>query len=403
MEICENEAHPVGSNCSANDPDTKADFERLVRLNVNATPAQSYRQRILPREDLDDFDVGEYLGTPSNPYDKVALMNMSFVDQVADIILSPSYCRWSKIMIEKYGLCIRKQLKGVLGGSNRGRMLNRLDFVMPTLPFKDQNPLSTNRAMDSVDLGEYLMMAQMRDIGYALRCVTNERARMVMLTDGLVYTDIFGNADKEAALRYNKNVHSIRDKVTDPATVELVDLAHVIQEFPEFETTQEGVRAELESLFESTEFRLKHKAFFNGMLRNMPLPEAEDLTHAHRIMTAGYESLGPLRQKAVYEAALKYASFWIAMKRQNVVQKAFPSSVRLSTIPKDAPCAPLFVVNRDSTVLPYNGVPVVKKVDLRPDRLRTAVKIMPYGEALQYDDLTEVHVPHQEGAFFYTR
>jgi hypothetical protein len=79
------------------------------------------------------------------------------------------------------------------------------------------------------------------------------------------------------------------------------------------------------------------------------------------------------------EAARRYAAFLITACQRQTLEREFPSALRATVHPKDAPQLPVHLVNNRSVIFPYNGVPVVREND---SGLRRSLRIVRLSQLL---------------------
>lgn len=71
-----------------------------------------------------------------------------------------------------------------------------LEFVLPSFPFKHNNPVKVSRR--SPDMAEVLCLCRLHEICHAMSRVYEPGARLTIIADGLVYRDMFAITEHEA-------------------------------------------------------------------------------------------------------------------------------------------------------------------------------------------------------------
>ena len=104
----------------------------------------------------------------------------------------------------------------------------RLRFVMPAFPFKDQNPFRTAALAYQPDLGDIALIIRLHCLALALWHVHSDGADWILLSDGVLYSSIFG-VDADAAREYVNRLRAWRDELNMQRTVAIVDLADLVQ------------------------------------------------------------------------------------------------------------------------------------------------------------------------------
>lgn len=277
-----------------------------------------------------------------------------------------------------------------------------INIVLPTLPFKDQNPLTTRLPLDAVDLGEYLFMAQLRDIIESVKRVYPPGLRFTILTDGLVYADIFANGDREKIKAYRENCSAVRDVLglTD-VIVRMLDMGVVVMNEPRFFEIQQDIKNVLVRQRQDQRVRERMKSLRWGMLVNIP-SLGYDYNDFKEFLKMPEEKLPRDILERVTETSLNYASFALAMSILDCIKEQFPDDLRATVHPKNAPQIPIHLINKNTVVFPYNGVPVVAEGRLlRTGSLRKSAKIVRYCDVLQYPEARAVFLPGGDNPFYY--
>ena len=282
---------------------------------------------------------------------------------------------------------------------SKTRRANPIEIVLPTLPFKDQNPLTTRHSLQSIDLGEYLFMAQMRDIVVSVKNTYPPGVHLTVLTDGLVYADIFANGEKDKITQYRKNCAKIRDDFGLEGKVKIIDMMDLVAQEDRFLTVQKQIRNILGRNNANVQGSLA--ALRRGMLLNIAVPEYS-FDEYGSIVNLPEESLPMDILQRATDASFDYASFLLAMQRLDVIQKAFPNALRATVHPKDAPQLPIHLVNKSSAIFPYNGVPLVSERKLQSTgSLRKSTRIVRFYEVLRHPDSKAVYAYGETEPFYY--
>ncbi len=91
------------------------------------------------------------------------------------------------------------------------------------------------------------------------------------------------------------------------------------------------------------------------------------------------------------------------MKSLRIVERAFPDAQRTTVHPKKAPQIPLHLVNKNSAVLPYNGVPIVSERRLgATGSIRRSTRIVRFSETLEFPDTIAIHRGSISEPFYYS-
>ncbi len=317
-------------------------------------------------------------------------------DEVLSVLLNGNFRKGSMESVLKHKDVFLKRITAKM------RRADPVKIVFPALPFKDQNPLTTRRELRDVDLGEYGMMAQLRDIVESVREVYPPGLRITILTDGIVYADIFANGELDEIEKYRQNCIQAAEAMGLGKRVEFVDLSRLTEAEPEFPSVKEMIRERIVDLEKrNAEVQERMKSLRWGMLVNVP-----SLGYSYNdfklFLALDERDLPENIFERISQSALDYASFSSAMSALELIDRNFPGAIRGTVHPKGAPHLPLHLVNRDSVVFPYNGVPVVSEERLRnTSSIRRSLRIMRFCDVLQHPDARGIVIDGQDNPFYY--
>ncbi len=315
-------------------------------------------------------------------------------ERILSVFASSSVRRGKKELFADYISEIKQKLY------HYTRKANPVEFVLPTLPFKDQNPFTTRHSIDAVDLGEYLFFAQLRDITTAITETYPPGVRITLLTDGLVYKDLFANGQRNAIEEYRRNCQQIRDEMGLKGVIDIVDMECIVGKDADFYDIQQKMQERIQILSESdTTVALHIRSLAHGMRWNIPIHG-----HSYDEYRQMFEqnNLSQEITKQTYNTAVNYASFLLAMRRTRAIERAFPHAVRLTVHPKKAPQIPIHLVNNRSIIFPYNGVPVVSEKRMEETKnIRQSTKIMRFADVLDFPSAKAVYVADKAEPFYY--
>lgn len=348
-------------------------FREVPREEVRFNPNSLERNLIRPRTESEDV-----------------------ADKILSILLNGNFRRGNLELINRH----RESLHGRI--SRRTMRAERLQIILPGFPFKDQNPLTTRHSLDFVDLGEYLFMAQTRDIIESVRAVYPPGLKFAVLTDGLVHADIFANGERERIRQYSENFQAIRD-IMGLKDVEIMDMSIVVEAEGEFLKTQRNIRDTLVRLQRDSGVVKRYMRSLRwGVLVNIS-GMGYGYNDFKNFLKIPEEELPREVFERINESSLEYASFSLTMSYLNCVGRYFPDALRATVHPKDAAQIPLHLVNRSSQVFPYNGVPVVSESKLASaGSIKRATRILRYCDVLQHEDAIACFLPGQNEPFYYT-
>lgn len=294
----------------------------------------------------------------------------TIVEKIWSVLLNKNFRRGSAEDLSRYKTTFIDQIEHFVSQELP------ITAVLPTLPFKSQGLLTTGRQLAEIDLGEWLLFAQLRDLCRSIEAVYPPGMKMYLLSDGLAYGHIFtdGTPDKIAAIKtYREQCREIRESLGLRNAVEIIDMSWIIKHVPELWDCQQLMAKWLGDTLKF-ETHIHMNTLARALRWHMPNLSGwnwrwavglVDLPAAHQLEE---------RTRAI---AIGYSSFLLAMKHLDIVKRAFPHAIRMTVHKKDAPQYPIKLINSDSAVAPYNGVPVVSMDKInRVKNIRQAVKVV---------------------------
>ncbi len=263
-------------------------------------------------------------------------------------------------------------------------------LVLPTLPFKSQNPLAFPHQPFDTDLGERLHFTQLRDLCASVEAVFAPGLHITLLTDGLVYAEFFGSAPADVVM-YRERVAAMKESMGLGECVDVIDMQWLVDKESEFPRAQQQIRDAIERLERvHPEMHERMSALRRSMLLHISAPDHDFDAFANIVNNAVSGVPNDIERSARVTAA-GYASFLLAMRWLRIVQRAFPNTIRATVHPKSAPQLPLHLVNSHSNCFPYNGVALVSRKALRQrGDVRRATRIVRFYDALLLPNLTQV-------------
>lgn len=252
-----------------------------------------------------------------------------------------------------------------------------IQIILPTLPAKGQNRARNDHEIDDVSLGEILFLAQLRDIAMSVKEIYKPGLKIIVVTDGIIYADMFRYNDTARAILYRNRCMELRDKMDLRESVDIVDMDWVLQGEPRFGWTKEFIHERLIYLWKTDQKAKKHlDSLMRGMIFNMPTP-GNSFEKAIESINTPFEKLPETFKKKLKFTTLRYAAGLIALNQLSILKRAFPRALRATVHPKNSAQIGLHLVNSSSTVFPYHGVVLVSNKKLQETQsLRKASKIV---------------------------
>ena len=261
---------------------------------------------------------------------------------------------------------------------------SRLQFIIPSFPFKDQNIFRTEVPPDHVDLGEIALMIRLHTLSLAFFQIHPFGADWIILADGVSYAEVLGIGSNDA-IKYRENLRDIRNRLNLQGTVSILDLDQLAsysdgdQYIGRFDNTVKAIAKRLKQL---TKIRVDVEQSFSvlvrGIIWNLSTRCYEEkfsrdeiwlsVTSSDNISTRENNALAREIYERGVEAALYYGSYNIALRYYKIPQSIFPQSFRATVHPKHGQ----FAVPSLGDVHPWNGIPVVLNGTFRANDIMTA-------------------------------
>ncbi|MGA8146584.1 MAG: L-tyrosine/L-tryptophan isonitrile synthase family protein [Gallionellaceae bacterium] len=102
-----------------------------------------------------------------------------------------------------------------------------IQIVLPSFPFKDQNPFRNDLPAHSIDLSEVAMLIRLHAIALALYQIYAFGVQWVIVCDGMVYSQLFGVQAAEAA-GYREELRRWRNRLNLQQTIQIIDFEDII-------------------------------------------------------------------------------------------------------------------------------------------------------------------------------
>jgi pyoverdine/dityrosine biosynthesis protein Dit1 len=240
-----------------------------------------------------------------------------------------------------------------------------LQFVLPSFPFKHNNPVKVGRR--SADMAEILCLSRLFEICHALGKVYEPGARFVIIGDGMVYREMFGITEHEART-YQERVKEMVVQLGYEDAIEVTDMEVLIDSRPGlFDHVAERLRPRFAQWWRTNPDDLRRASLIQASTAN--LNTSVSVTHdllqmatkdpllgtdeAHAVSTV--ETIKDATVERAEQGAFEFAFFLYVLKELDLVQSCYPQAVRATVHPKPEQWG-LHLVNRESRVFPWQGV-----------------------------------------------
>lgn len=274
-------------------------------------------------------------------------------------------------------------------------------LILPSLPHKKQNPITTGHAINFIDLGDYLCMLQLKNIILSIQKVYKYGAHITILPDGMALAHLFARNDLLGVVSYFQKLQIVQKKLGLTEYIRMIDLKDLFLAEPDFDEVKNKIKNYLYKLTESNPTIAEGLEILQkAMLFNLPFDHSIE-EHIQFMRIPSQKRSKSTREQLKY-AAFEYASILLTMKKLELIKKAFPHAMRASVHAKATANLPLNLINDTSLIFPYNGIPVVRMEKFkRNNNIRTSTRIMRLYEIYKYPSATAVYIEGEKEPFWY--
>ncbi|MDR1002888.1 MAG: L-tyrosine/L-tryptophan isonitrile synthase family protein [Oscillospiraceae bacterium] len=243
----------------------------------------------------------------------------------------------------------------------------RLLFVIPGFPFKDQNRFRVPFDADTPDFAEVAFLKRLHNLASALYQIHPFGSDIVVLTDGKLYEDIF-KIDKDDVERYKTRLLYYRNQLNIQGAVSIICLKDMIDracENGEAWSLVEKIAERLQKLRCEDDLQETFNNLKKGMKRNInnrTLSLFDNLSNQQCwsvIMSDCRSDVSKVLQsiwdefdRIAEEAAIKYAAVNLMLRHTDIIMKFFPGAIRATIHAKTGQ----FSLAGDSSTYSWNGI-----------------------------------------------
>lgn len=277
----------------------------------------------------------------------------------------------------------------------------RLLFVLPGCPFKDQNRFRVPHSADSVDYGEISFLIRLHNMIQALYQIHPYGGQAIILSDGSLYQDIF-HIPLSDVNNYKWKLTDYRNKLNLYGDVSVIDLKDMIDR-----ANSEGIITRIQNHIENVIWNYcqllpQFENLISGMKWNLNsrtlLSELND-HDAWIVITQKRENTPPELQKkwdeyhsVATEAAITYAATNLMLKWTDLIRKFFPDAIRCTVHPKKGQFAL-------AHSYPWNGIAWSRAWPKSISDIQT----LPYYKLQDYGSINKVVFRNTKCPCFYTK
>lgn len=244
----------------------------------------------------------------------------------------------------------------------------RLHFIFPGFPFKDQNPFRTLSEPVDYDLAEAALIMRLHTLAVAIYQTYHIGAEWIILTDGTAFCDALRVKEEDTRV-YQENLRKLRNRLDLGRAISFVNFRDLARFFDHpsgyWAALLEYLEGALAELASSSLTSGALDLLVRGMKRNVNLTDLRgncswadwwSVLHDDRDQVKrGLLELWDEVNTTCSGSALKYAAFNLATKWVNFERQIFPEAIRATIHAKRGQIA----VPRIGSEFPWNGVAFV--------------------------------------------
>ena len=285
---------------------------------------------------------------------------------------------------------------------NIGRLVKNkqpINFILPSLPFKDQSPFTTGVPINHTDLSEHAMFAQLKRILDAIASVYEPGGHFTLLCDGYVYADVFAQGDKDGAGRYKASCEKIKNTYDLHNQITLFDMREVFFDMPEWPDIKHEIESSVNKLYqENTEIKNRIDVLAKRFIYHVALP-APYFSYENAREVYQQNPWPEWLQELLTRSAIEYIVLHLTLAHTKLTQRAFPSAIRCTVHPKPAAQLPLHLTNQQNSLLPYNGIAAI--MNNEEENLFSSLRVMRLSDVLGYTNVEANYLEDDKYPFFY--
>ncbi len=238
---------------------------------------------------------------------------------------------------------------------------DKIQFTLPSFPFKIPNPLKTWH--HNLDAGEILCLERLYLISYLAQELLDKPAEFIVISDGLIYSDIC-EIDPFEHKAYSQKAKSVIEKMGITENIKYVDMVDDVLEdrFNEYLETFDEVCSELKLWWSEHRTTPKVRYLINNMAANI---KTNDLDYSvlramsHENAPQLFDDYSKVARKRAEDIAFLFTVKLVTLWIMDAVIQRYEGCVRSTVHPKQGQYG-IHLVNPNSRVFPWQGV-VLKK------------------------------------------
>ncbi len=338
----------------------------LLRSEISETSDIDLENKYIDASFLDDFiDASAWTNKIRIPVPKNYLDEEDVATSIYNNVLTRDNIVGSNKNAENNKLEeFRDQVKPTL--MNKGRLM----FLIPGMPFKDQNLFRTPHLydVDTPDLCEIAFFVKLDNIVESIYQVCPFGTDMVILSDGELYADIF-HVETDKVKRYLERVIDYRNKLNYHGSLSILNLKEMInrvspngEAWKIVDSIQQQIKTLLlddevfsksfDNLIRGMKWNLNSKKLLKSIPRDICLKILKDDKES---LPEEYHDIWNQYHIIAHESAIKYCSRNLMLRWTDLLRLYFPEAIRGTMHPKENQ----FALSADC--FPWNGVAYSEK------------------------------------------
>lgn len=219
----------------------------------------------------------------------------------------------------------------------------RLLFVLPGCPFKDQNRFRVPYQASDVDFSEITFLIRLHNMIQALYQVHPYGGQAIILSDGRLYQDIFKITSKDVE-EYQWRLKYFRNQLNLQGDVSIIDLKEMIARANRNGVIDRIITHIKTILYENHSQKPYFRSLIQGMKWNINsktiLSELSDqdawaiLKNERSNIKTDLQVIWDDYEQTALNAALEYAATNLMLKWTDLIKKFFPDAIRCTVHPK---------------------------------------------------------------------
>ncbi|MFA6535780.1 MAG: L-tyrosine/L-tryptophan isonitrile synthase family protein [Candidatus Babeliales bacterium] len=353
---------------------------------INFTPTRRLPRRIISKFDTDILKNNIYL--PNKNTNTVA-------EKILSILLNSNVRRGSLSIIKSYIPILKEKIETLVDNNLP------IQLVIPALPHKKMNSITTGHSIDFIDLGEYVCMQQFKNIALSIFRVYEYGVKIIIVPDGIALAHIFAQNDISGIISYRNKLSNIIKELDMCNVMEICDLEKIIRLDSSFDLIKDKIKRVLSELGrDDSEVMQGVNILKKAMYFNVPLSHSIQ-KNIKLMKLPSYDVPKQIKDRIDF-ATFEYAAILLTLRKLELIKKAYPQAIRASVHSKSTASFPINLINDSTQIFPYNGIPVVRKTKFgRNGNIRTATTILRLYEIYKYQSATEVYIKGQSEPFYY--